>query len=335
MGVIKELFAADLKARARDVGIYDIDEVFDYPKHPGRKSPFYSTAIRDSIEKLAHNLGKERSINKMRKLLEDFYRNTGVGKIGLHKAFRIDGEGDDMEIEPIRNITHVHMKDLVRYESAKKALIENTESFLRGEPANNCLLYGDAGTGKSTSIKALANEYYERGLRIIEVYRHQYKEIHRCMSLIKNRNYRFIIYLDDLSFEEFETEYKYLKAVIEGGLEVKPENILIYATSNRKHLVRESFKDREEREFDLHATDTVQEKLSLSSRFGTSIYYGAPSREEYYDIVRSLAKKAAVDMDEKELLAGADRFEITSGGRSSADIVERNYWHTFRSGLRL
>ena len=120
------------------------------------------------------------------------------------------------------------------YEAAKKKLIDNTEAFVEGRPANNCLLFGDAGTGKSTSIKGILNEYYDRGLRIIEVYKHQFQDLNEVIAQIKNRNYRFIIYMDDLSFEEFEIEYKYLKAVIEGGLERKPDNILIYATSNRR-----------------------------------------------------------------------------------------------------
>ena len=134
---------------------------------------------------------------------------------------------------------------------------------MNGKKANNCLLFGDAGTGKSSSIKAIANEYYVRGLRIIEVYKHQFQDLNAVISQIKNRNYKFIIYMDDLSFEEFEIEYKYLKAVIEGGLEKKPENVLIYATSNRRHLIRENYSDKEETREDMHTSDTVQEKLSL------------------------------------------------------------------------
>lgn len=120
---------------------------------------------------------------------------------------------------PITNIAHVKLDDLVGYELAKQKLIDNTEAFVNGKQANNCLLYGDAGTGKSTSIKAIANQYYDRGLRLIEVYKHQFCDLNDVIAQIKNRNYKFIIYMDDLSFEEFEIEYKYLKAVIEGGLE--------------------------------------------------------------------------------------------------------------------
>ena len=150
------------------------------------------------------------------------------------------------------------LEDLVGYEIPKQKLIDNTEAFVQGRPANNCLLFGDAGTGKSSCIKGIINRYYDQGLRMIEVYKHQFKDLNDVIAQIKNRNYKFIIYMDDLSFEEFEIEYKYLKAIIEGGLEVKPDNVLIYATSNRRHLVREKFSDKEERRDDLHASDTVR-----------------------------------------------------------------------------
>ena len=156
----------------------------------------------------------------------------GVGIFGLHKAFRVKGDSEDsFTTYPILNIAVTSLSDLVGYDDQKALLRNNTESFLNGGHANNCLLYGDSGTGKSSSIRAILNEYYNRGLRMIEVYKHQYKEINTLIDQLKNRNYRFIIYMDDLSFEEFEVEYKYLKAVLEGGLESRPENVLIYATS--------------------------------------------------------------------------------------------------------
>ena len=194
-------------------------------------------------------------------------------------------------IEPITKIAHVHLDDLVGYEIAKKKLIDNTKAFVEGKKANNCLLFGDAGTGKSSSIKAILNQYYDQGLRMIEVYKHQFQDLNDVIAQIKNRNYKFIIYMDDLSFEEFEIEYKYLKAVIEGGLEKKPDNVLIYATSNRRHLIRETFKDKEDRDEELHTNDTVQEKLSLVARFGVTIYFGKPDKKQFQEIVRELAKE--------------------------------------------
>ena len=176
--------------------------------------------------------------------------------------------GENVEIIPITNIPDVRLSDLVGYEIPKQKLIDNTKAFVEGKKANNCLLFGDAGTGKSSSIKGILNEYYDQGLRMIEVYKHQFQDLNELIAQIKNRNYKFIIYMDDLSFEEFEIEYKYLKAVIEGGLEKKPKNVLIYATSNRRHLIRETFRDKQDRDEDMHTNDTVQEKLSLVARFG-------------------------------------------------------------------
>ena len=151
---------------------------------------------------------------------------------------------------------------------------------------------------------------------MIELYKHQFEDLHAVISQIKNRNYKFIIYMDDLSFEDFEVEYKYLKAVIEGGLEKKPENVLIYATSNRRHLIREKFSDKAQLDDDLHNNDTVQEKLSLAARFGVQIYFGAPDKKQYGQIVTALAKKHQISMEEEELLARAGKWELSHGGRS-------------------
>lgn len=178
------------------------------------------------------------------------------------------------------------------------------------------LLFGDSGTGKSSSIKALLNEYYDRGLRMVEIYKHQFKQLSSVINQIKDRNYKFIIFMDDLSFEEFEIEYKYLKAVIEGGLEKKPDNVLIYATSNRRHLVREKFSDKEEADDEIHSRDTVQEKLSLASRFGVSIYYGSPDKKQFNEIVRKIALRNNIDVDEEELLSEANKWELSHGGLS-------------------
>ena len=231
-------------------------------------------------------------------------------------AYSTSCEHGDVEIVPITNIAHVHLDDLVGYEIAKKKLIDNTKAFVEGRKANNCLLFGDAGTGKSSSIKAILNQYYDQGLRMIEVYKHQFQDLNDVIAQIKNRNYKFIIYMDDLSFEEFEIEYKYLKAVIEGGLEKKPENVLIYATSNRRHLIRETFRDKADRDEELHSNDTVQEKLSLVARFGVTIYFGSPDKKEFQEIVRSLAERNGIAMPEEQLLLEANKWELSHGGLS-------------------
>ncbi len=188
---------------------------------------------------------------------------------------------------------------------------------MAGRRANNCLLFGDAGTGKSSCVKAIANEYYDRGLRIIELYKHQFQDLNSVISQVKNRNYKFIIYMDDLSFEDFEIEYKYLKAVIEGGLEKKPANVLIYATSNRRHLIRENYSDKEDRRTeDMHAGDTVQEKLSLVYRFGVSIFFCAPDKKQFQQIVKTLADRNGINMEEEELYLEANKWELAHGGLS-------------------
>ena len=279
-------------------------------------SKVYNTRIRQRICDLAEQFRYNRTPEEMKETLTQFYKEYGVGKFGLHKAFRIVSGGEGVKIVPITNIAHVHLNDLVGYETQKRKLLENTEAFVQNKKANNCLLFGDAGTGKSSSIKAIANEYYERGLRIIEVYKHQFRDLNDVIGQIKNRNYKFIIYMDDLSFEDFETDYKYLKAVIEGGLEKKPQNVLIYATSNRRHLVREKASDKNDRDEDLHTNDTVQEKLSLAYRFGVTIYFGKPAPKEFQNIVRTLAKRYDIDMEEEKLLSEANKWELSHGGLS-------------------
>ena len=213
---------------------------------------------------------------------------------------------------------NVLLTDLIGYDIQKQKLLDNTIAFIEGRPANNVLLFGDRGTGKSTSVKAIANQFWPDGLRMIQVYRHQMKKLSQVISKIRTRNYRFIIYMDDLSFEDFETEYKYLKAVIEGGLESKPENILIYASSNRRHLVRETWKDRSDMETveEIHRGDSMEEKLSLADRFGIQIYFGRPSNDEYLNIVDELAKRDGIVMDPEELHKKESAWQIRQGGVS-------------------
>lgn len=313
--IFKELYDFDLLKMAEALRADDFDIVLSYEAGE-RESHVYNTRICSRICALAQKLSGSRTAEEMKDTLTQFYGEYGVGKFGLHKAFRAARADGLVRIEPVSKTAHVCLSDLVGYELAKKKLIENTEAFVNGKKANNCLLYGDAGTGKSTCIKALANEYYSKGLRIIEVYKHQFQDLNEVVAQIKNRNYKFIIYMDDLSFEEFEIEYKYLKAVIEGGLEKKPDNVLIYATSNRRHLIRENFKDREERDEDLHINDTMQEKLSLSARFGVTIYFGAPDMKQFQEIVRRLAEKEGIEIPEQELLTKANQWELSHGGLS-------------------
>ncbi|MDE5678888.1 MAG: ATP-binding protein, partial [Lachnospiraceae bacterium] len=313
--IFKEFYDFDFTSVMETLGVPEYGMLLDYQASM-QESRVYNKRICERICELAARFQSDHTPEEMKATLTEFYRDYGVGKFGLHKSFRIVHKEDGVHIEPILNIAHVKLSDLVGYELAKQKLVDNTEAFVNGRKANNCLLYGDAGTGKSSSIKGIANEYYDRGLRIIEVYKHQFQDLNDVIAMIKNRNYKFIIYMDDLSFEDFEIEYKYLKAVIEGGLEKKPENVLIYATSNRRHLVREKFSDKEEREDDLHKGDTVAEKLSLVSRFGVTIYFGAPDKKQFQEIVRRLAERHGIEMNEEALLLEANRWELNHGGLS-------------------
>jgi predicted AAA+ superfamily ATPase len=236
-------------------------------------------------------------------------------KFAASPAFRIK-ISDGPEILPLFDLDPIRLTDLVGYDSAKEKLCRNTEAFLNGDYAHNCLLYGAAGTGKSSSIKGLLNEYHHRGLRIIELYKHQCHELVNIVEQIRYCSYKFIIYMDDLSFEDFEVEYKHLKSVIEGGLQRKPDNVLIYATSNRRHIIREKWSDRKESLNDLHKSETVQEKLSLAARFGIQIYFPAPERAEYHRIVKTLAGRRGIAIPEEELCLKADRYEMAYGGMS-------------------
>lgn len=311
----KEFYDYDFSDMVETLHIKGFFLLLDY-QIGARRGKVYNTRIRDRICDLAVRLAQTETAPEMKETVTQFYREYGVGKFGLHKAFRVVHTEDGAQIQPILNIAHVKLDDLVGYEIPKRKLIENTEAFVEGRKANNCLLFGDAGTGKSSSIKAIANAYYDKGLRMIEVYKHQFQDLHDIIAQIKSRNYKFIIYMDDLSFEDFEIEYKYLKAVIEGGLEKKPDNVLIYATSNRRHLVRERFSDKEDRNDDLHTNDTVQEKLSLVSRFGVTIFFGSPDKKQFQNIVRVLAERNGVTMPQEELLLEANRWELAHGGLS-------------------
>lgn len=313
--IFRELFAYDFTILEKALGVNCLSVLMHYENVKGHGKVF-NKRIRDRICELSEKLGTCENAEEFKCTMTQFYKEFGVGKFGLHKAFRIEHTEAGADIVPITKIAHVHLDDLVGYEIAKKKLIENTEAFVKGKKANNCLLFGDAGTGKSTSIKAILNQYYDQGLRMIEVYKHQFQDLNDVIAQIKNRNYKFIIYMDDLSFEEFEIEYKYLKAVIEGRLEKKPDNILIYATSNRRHLVRETFRDKSDRDEELHTNDTVQEKLSLVARFGVTIYFGGPSKKEFQQIVKTLAEKNQINMPEEELLLEANKWELSHGGLS-------------------
>jgi len=211
----------------------------------------------------------------------------------------------------------VSLDELVGYEGEREPVVRNTERFVSGLSANNVLLYGDRGTGKSSTVKALLNAFASRGLRLVEVPKEALGDFPRLISLLRGRRERFLLFVDDLSFEEHETEYKGLKAVLEGSLEARPENVLLYATSNRRHLVRQRFSDRDSAPDDIHPGDTVEEKLSLSDRFGLRVRFLAPDQPRYLAIVAALAARRGITLPEQELHERALRWAARHGGRSA------------------
>lgn len=316
--VFKELFDFDFSSIEDALQINCFSVISQYSAIAKREQ-IYNKNVSEKVRSLSAQIENAENSSAVFDAVANFYRAYGVGMFGLNKAFRLETTEHDFSIAPITNMEPILLSDLVGYELQKKTLIENTEAFVEGRGANNVLLYGDSGTGKSTSIKAIVNRYYDKGLRMIEIYKHQFCHLSRVISQIKNRNYRFIIYMDDLSFEEQEIEYKYLKAIIEGGVETKPDNVLIYATSNRRHLIKETWKDRNDAEYqgDIHRSETIEEKMSLVNRFGLSIGYFKPSRPEFDHIVLTLAARyPQIALSEEQILAEAHAWEMRHGGIS-------------------
>ena len=325
---IKNLFEYDFSEIEKSLGIDCFTQISNY-RAIEKKELMYNKNVSEKVQALSSRMEQARDVEGFFTAVTEFYRDYGVGMFGLNKAFRIQDRTDSkLVFLPINNMDKVMLSDLVGYEIQKKKLVDNTRAFVEGKKANNVLLFGDSGTGKSTSIKAIVNEFYDQGLRMIEIYKHQFKDLSNVIAAVKNRNYKFIIYMDDLSFEEFEIEYKFLKAVIEGGVETKPDNILIYATSNRRHLIRETWSDRNDVQQDegMHRSDTMQEKLSLVNRFGVTINYSKPSQKEYFDIVIHLAAKAGSKMSEDELKAEANKWELSHGGISGRTAQQFIYY---------
>ena len=332
----KKLFDYDFGPMEEELGIDCFSRIENY-KAIGKPELMYNKNVSEKIIALSAQLEAAEDVDAFFAAVTGFYKDYGVGMFGLNKAFRIkEKDGGDVEFVAINNMDKVMLDDLIGYEIQKKKLVDNTKAFVEGRAANNVLLFGDSGTGKSTSIKAIVNEFYPDGLRMIEIYKHQFKDLSTIIAQIKNRNYKFIIYMDDLSFEEFEIEYKFLKAVIEGGVETKPDNVLIYATSNRRHLIKETWKDREDMEHseDLHRSDTMEEKLSLVNRFGLSIFYAKPNKEGFNEMAVALARRAGITpetMSDEEICYEANRFEMRGGGLSGRTAQQfANYLLTIK-----
>ena len=269
----------------------------------------------ESLEELENTLSNSHDIAQISAHFIEYYKKYGYGDIAAYRAFKWDSESK--KLVGIKHFEKILLEDLIGYANQKETLTKNTIAFLENKPANNVLLVGARGTGKSSGVKALVNEYYKRGLRLVQITKPQLKNLPEIMeALRKFASKRFIIFLDDLSFEEDETEYKYLKSSIEGGVESRPENVLIYATSNRRHLIHETWRDRNDAQEDLHRDDSMNETISLSDRFGLIIHYYAPTQAEYLEIIRHMLKKKNVTLDDETLRLEGLRWEMSHSGRN-------------------
>ena len=286
------------------------------PTHPGEDSP------RAAV---ARKLAAAEDWDASAEFLADHFARHGAGPFGKHRAFRWDGEG----LRAVPKPDPVRLIGLISYGREREPLVENTRRFLAGLPAHHALLYGPPGTGKSSTVKALLNEFAGAGLRLVEVAKEDLRDLPLMLDFLRGRAPRFVLFVDDLSFEEHEVEYKALKALLEGSVEEPPENVRLYATSNRRNLIRESFSDREDGVGadgdDVHARDTMQEKLSLSARFGLRLTFASPNQREYLEIVAGLARERGLEVPEEDLRERAllwDRWHAGRSGRTARQFVD-------------
>ncbi|MFZ5755183.1 MAG: ATP-binding protein [Bacillota bacterium] len=251
--------------------------------------------------------------------LAEFYYNHGVGQFAKYHFFRWVVNNGTGRLEGVEEPDKIRLEQLYEYRKEQEKVIQNTEYFLAGFPANNVLLYGDRGTGKSSTVKALINKYGVRGLRLVELQKQDMKYFPEVLKILRKKPQHFIIFIDDLSFEDNENEYRELKALLEGGVEAKPQNVVIYATSNRRHLVKERFSDKEITGYDgdeVRRMDTIQEKLSLADRFGITLTFISPDQKRYLKIVEHMVKERKLEISVQELERRALQWEINGNGRS-------------------
>ncbi len=254
---------------------------------------------------------EEKDVCKIYIDLINYHSKNGTGNFINSSSFK----WKDGKFKAAKNVDIITFDEIVGYEYQKLVVIQNTEALATGKKANNILLTGARGTGKSSSVKAAVNRFASLGVKIIEITREQIADLGIMMEKLAKSGRKYIIFIDDISFESFETGYKQIKSIIDGGLEKKPENIVIYATSNRRHIVKESFSEREGQD-EVRMSDAVNEKLSLSDRFGITLHFMAPTQTEYLDMVYVIAENAGITMDRESIKREAIKWEITQNGKS-------------------
>lgn len=299
-----------------------LDDINSLPNWENINSQIDDKNYPKNIRNLMKKFNEGSNWNQFVLELLEFHKDFGTGEFAKYKAFTWEEIEGKKALRGIKSPDPIELDDLIGYEIKRKTIIENTEYFLNGYPANNILLYGDRGTGKSSSVKALINKYYKDGLRIIEIPKEYLSDFPEIIRKLKERPQKFIIFIDDLTFEDGETGYTALKAVLEGSVESKPDNVVIYATSNRRHLVKEYFHERKglgstDLNEEIHASDSIQEKLSLSDRFGITVVFSSPNQEEYLEIIRGLVKNRGIIIDDTELKEKALEWERRHNGRSA------------------
>ncbi len=299
-----------LEAVASDLD--ELRQLFDMPLQIGSLKPLGERKAEPMKLALA-------GVSDWRPMLEPlaaYFHENGSGLLARHRAFRWLSSAGESKLEPILDPDPITLEELYTYDLERELLLANTEQFAAGHPANNVLLYGDRGTGKSSTVKALLQRYPK--LKMIELAADHLSELPLLLDQITGTPHRFVLFVDDLSFDEFETQYKHLKAVLEGGLQVRPANVVIYATSNRRHLIKERFSDLTKPIIndEINQQDTVQEKLSLSDRFGITLTFSAPDQPRYLEIVYSLAHGRGLDVTRDELRARAVRWSMYHNGFS-------------------
>ncbi len=321
LGTIADITSREIKEYARgrycdtEYGMQLVESLPDWAD--GKKCVCVSSPVRAVYELLL----SEPDWSKCTDELAGFHNQNGTGMFIGNKAFIWEKSNGTGYLRGVENPDPVMLPDLIGYEAEREEVITNTVQFLKGYNANNVLIYGDRGTGKSSTVKAILNCYHEQGLRVIEVPKSNLKDFPKIITYLKGRKQKFIIFVDDLVFEDSEENYTTLKAILEGGLETRPKNVLIYATSNRRHLIKEKFSDRAglqsgDADDEIRAADTIQEKLSLADRFGITVVFSSPDKARYLGIVEGIAEKRGLVIEKEQLHKEALKWELWYNGRS-------------------
>ncbi|HHV64259.1 MAG TPA: DUF815 domain-containing protein [Peptococcaceae bacterium] len=308
----KEIFSAELSPE--NWPVWQVTPIKAKTANTGNKKEFMSatewleTVRREFYERFVAAENWTENVS----LLADYYHWVGFGIFARYAAFNVQEHGQ--WLEGIAKNDPIRIDNLICQEREQAIVLRNTEAFLQGYPANNIILYGNRGTGKSSLVKALLNEYISRGLRLVQLPKNRINLFPGLIAKLAKIPLKFIIFIDDLSFNEEENDYKNLKSLLEGGVESRPANVLVYATSNRKHLIRESFAGR--RTDDVHAQDTMEEKLSLADRFGITVTFLSPDQETFLKIVEGLAVQNGITLEKEELRKRALQWVLMHNGRS-------------------